>query len=85
MTWLVTGGAGYIGAHVVAAMLDAGERVVVLDDLTTGDPARLPDVPLLQGSVLDRAFLDRVLADHRVSFVHLHNAGPGCFAARVDR
>ena len=34
MTWLVTGGAGYIGAHVVAAMRDAGEMVVVLDDLS---------------------------------------------------
>src|SRR5438128_4880906 len=36
MTVLVTGGAGYIGSHMVHALLDAGERVVVLDNLTTG-------------------------------------------------
>ncbi len=43
MTWLITGGAGYIGAHVVRAMAGAGERVVALDDLSAGVPARLPD------------------------------------------
>ena len=42
MTWLITGGAGYIGAHVARAMTGAGERVVVLDDLSSGVPARLP-------------------------------------------
>jgi UDP-glucose 4-epimerase len=48
MTWLITGGAGYIGAHVARAMADAGERVVALDDLSAGNPARLPaDVPLV--------------------------------------
>ncbi|MGK5530803.1 UDP-glucose 4-epimerase GalE [Streptomyces sp. URMC 129] len=73
MSWLITGGAGYIGAHVVRAMRDAGERVVVLDDLSTGIAARLaPDVPLVTGSVLDRALLDRTLAAHGVTgVVHL--------------
>jgi UDP-glucose 4-epimerase len=44
MSWLVTGGAGYIGAHIVSAMTAAGEHVVVLDDLSSGDPARIPGV-----------------------------------------
>ncbi|MGA6170610.1 UDP-glucose 4-epimerase GalE [Streptomyces sp. NPDC012600] len=73
MTWLITGGAGYIGAHVAHAMVAAGERVVVLDDRSTGVVERLPDaVTLVEGSVSDRALLDRVLAGHAVSgVVHL--------------
>ncbi|MFI9154950.1 UDP-glucose 4-epimerase GalE [Streptomyces sp. NPDC053367] len=73
MTWLITGGAGYIGAHVARAMAAAGERVVALDDLSAGVPARLPDgVPLVQGSSLDADLLRRVFAEHRVTgVVHL--------------
>ncbi|MCZ9339041.1 NAD-dependent epimerase/dehydratase family protein, partial [Streptomyces sp. TRM76130] len=67
---LITGGAGYIGAHVVRAMTEAGERTVVYDDLSTGVPARLPaDVPLVEGSVLDADRIRRALADHRVTGV----------------
>ncbi|WP_329612797.1 UDP-glucose 4-epimerase GalE [Streptomyces brevispora] len=73
MTWLITGGAGYIGAHVVRAVEGAGEQVVVLDDLSTGDPDRLPaGVPLVRGSTADRATLDRVPAEHAVTgVIHL--------------
>ncbi|UPZ27834.1 UDP-glucose 4-epimerase GalE [Streptomyces sp. LRE541] len=73
MTWLITGGAGYIGAHVARAMAEAGERVLVLDDLSAGVPARLPDgIPLVQGSSLDGELLKRVLAEHAVTgVVHL--------------
>ncbi|MEU0673682.1 UDP-glucose 4-epimerase GalE [Streptomyces sp. NPDC006172] len=73
MTWLITGGAGYIGAHVAHTMTAAGEPVVVLDDLSTGDPARLPaDVPLVTGGTADPDLLKRVLADHRVTgVIHL--------------
>ncbi|WP_335932898.1 UDP-glucose 4-epimerase GalE [Streptomyces sp. PTD5-9] len=73
MTWLITGGAGYIGAHVVRSMTGAGERVVVLDDLSTGAVGRLPaDVPLVRGSAADRALLDEVLERHAVTgVVHL--------------
>ncbi|MEU0969784.1 UDP-glucose 4-epimerase GalE [Streptomyces sp. NPDC005917] len=64
MTWLITGGAGFIGAHVVRAMLAAGERVAVYDDLSTGDPARVPDgVTFVKGSVLDGTLLRRTLSD----------------------
>ncbi|MFE0764952.1 UDP-glucose 4-epimerase GalE [Streptomyces smyrnaeus] len=73
MTWLITGGAGYIGAHVARAMTAAGERAVALDDLSSGLAERLPaEVPLVRGSVLDRPSLDRVLAEHDVSgVIHL--------------
>ncbi|WP_405983903.1 UDP-glucose 4-epimerase GalE [Streptomyces sp. NBC_00872] len=73
MTWLITGGAGYIGAHVARAMTAAGERVVVLDDLSTGVPERLPaGIPLVRGSLLDRDVVDRTLAAHQVTgVVHL--------------
>ncbi|MFF3935740.1 UDP-glucose 4-epimerase GalE [Streptomyces phaeofaciens] len=73
MTWLITGGAGYIGAHVARAMTGAGERVVVLDDLSSGVPARLPaDVPLVEGSSLDAGLLEHVLGEHAVTgVVHL--------------
>ncbi|GAA2457519.1 UDP-glucose 4-epimerase GalE [Streptomyces glaucus] len=73
MTWLITGGAGYIGAHVVRAMTEAGERTVVYDDLSTGIAERLPDgVPLVVGSTLDGERVRRTLAGHRVTgVVHL--------------
>jgi UDP-glucose 4-epimerase len=69
MTWLVTGGAGYIGAHVVRALREDGVDVVVLDDLSTGDASRIGDTPLVRASLLDRAAVDRVLVEHEVSGV----------------
>ncbi|MGP4084650.1 UDP-glucose 4-epimerase GalE [Streptomyces sp. KR55] len=73
MTWLITGGAGYIGAHVVRAMTEAGEQAVVYDDLSTGIAERVPDgVPLVVGSTLDGELLGRVLTEHSVTgVVHL--------------
>ncbi|MBL1092373.1 UDP-glucose 4-epimerase GalE [Streptomyces sp. NPDC001739] len=73
MSYLITGGAGYIGSHVVRALRQAGERVVVLDDLTTGVAARIPEgVPLVVGSTLNRALLDAAIAEHGVTdVVHL--------------
>ncbi|SDK69743.1 UDP-glucose 4-epimerase GalE [Streptomyces indicus] len=73
MTWLITGGAGYIGAHVVRAMLAAGEQAVVFDDLSTGVAERVPaGVPFVEGTVLDRDALDKAIAEHGVTgVVHL--------------
>ncbi|MFQ1003539.1 NAD-dependent epimerase/dehydratase family protein [Modestobacter sp. SSW1-42] len=75
MSWLVTGGAGYLGAHVVHALAGSGGQVVVLDDLSTGDAGRLdrlPAVPLVVGSVRDRGLVRRVLREHAVrGVVHL--------------
>jgi UDP-glucose 4-epimerase len=67
---MITGGAGYIGAHVVRAMRAAGESVVVYDDLSTGDAKRVPDeVPLVAASVLDRPRLTEAIAEHQVTGV----------------
>jgi UDP-glucose 4-epimerase len=72
-TWLLTGGAGYIGSHVARALLRAGHRVVVLDDLSSGDAGRVPvGVPLAVASVSDEQAVRRVLREHRVDgVVHL--------------
>ncbi|MCW3845310.1 UDP-glucose 4-epimerase GalE [Micromonospora yasonensis] len=75
MTWLVTGGAGYVGGAVVQALLSTGRRVVVLDDLSRGDPAAVPvEVPLVRASVTDKAAVRRALVEHAVTGV-IHLAG----------
>jgi UDP-glucose 4-epimerase len=75
MTWLVTGGAGYVGTHVVRAMTAAGHRTVVLDDLSTGVRDRVPaDVPLVVGSVLDPEAVEAVLRGGDIQGV-VHLAG----------
>ena len=85
MTWLITGGAGYIGAHVVRAMTEAGERTVVYDDLSTGIAERVPDgVPLVVGSTLDGERVARALRDHRVTGV-VHLAAKKQVGESVDR
>jgi UDP-glucose 4-epimerase len=62
MTWLVTGGAGYIGSHVVRALVESGRTVVVLDDLSSGHREFIPlEVTLVNGSVVDRAVVDSAL------------------------
>ncbi|MBT2449151.1 UDP-glucose 4-epimerase GalE [Streptomyces sp. ISL-43] len=85
MTFLITGGAGYIGAHVVRAMLLAGEEVVVLDDLSTGNADRVPEgVPLVVGSVLDRQILDETFARHEITGV-VHLAGKKQVGESVEK
>ncbi|MFD9796503.1 UDP-glucose 4-epimerase GalE [Streptomyces sp. NPDC059070] len=85
MTWMITGGAGYIGSHVVKALVDGGDHVVVLDDLSTGDPARLPEgVRLERGTVLDRQVLDRVLRENDVDGV-IHIAAKKQVGESVER
>ena len=75
MTWLVTGGAGYIGAHVVRALLDSGMQAVVVDDLSSGHREFVPaDAPFVHGSILDGALMIRALEEHHVTGV-IHVAG----------
>jgi UDP-glucose 4-epimerase len=71
--WLVTGGAGYIGSHVLHALRAAGERVVALDDLSTGRRSRVPaGVPLVVASVSDQRLVRETLRKYRLGgVVHL--------------
>jgi UDP-glucose 4-epimerase len=75
MSVLVTGGAGYIGSHMVLALTDAGEDVVVLDNLSTGHWwAISPKARLVEGDIGNEELLDRLMAEHRFDAV-VHFAG----------
>ncbi|HEY0328650.1 MAG TPA: UDP-glucose 4-epimerase GalE [Rhodopseudomonas sp.] len=75
MTVLVTGGAGYIGSHMVLALVEAGESVVVIDNLSRGFSAMLPrGVPLFIGEAGDENLVEGVIAAHGVSSI-IHFAG----------
>ncbi|MBV1705820.1 MAG: UDP-glucose 4-epimerase GalE [Hyphomicrobiales bacterium] len=70
MTVLVTGGAGYIGGHMVLALRDAGEAVVVVDDLSTGFRWAVPsDVTFYQGDFGDQTLMQQVLTAHKVDAI----------------
>lgn len=70
MTVLVTGGAGYIGSHMMYRLADVGEPAVVIDNLQTGFRQSLPQgVPFYQGSVADKALVARVVRDHGIETV----------------
>jgi UDP-glucose 4-epimerase len=66
---LVTGGAGYIGSHVLLQLQERGERVVALDNLYTGFRQAVRDAPFVLGDVGDRALLSEVLRAHEVDTV----------------
>lgn len=72
MTWLVTGGAGYIGAHVVGSLLRSGHQVVVIDDMSTGRAEVVPaGVPLVTGSILDPVALDEAFSHGVTGVIHI--------------
>ena len=75
-TILVTGGAGYIGSHVARQLREAGERVVILDDLSTGFESATLGAPLVVGNTGDREVVAKLIDEHRVETV-MH------FAART--
>lgn len=85
MTWLVTGGAGYIGAHVVRSFQEAGVAVVVLDDLSSGFDGFVPEgVAIVRGSILDGELVERTLREHAVVGV-VHVAGYKYAGVSVQR
>ncbi|NNK46153.1 MAG: UDP-glucose 4-epimerase GalE [Altererythrobacter sp.] len=72
---LVTGGAGYIGSHAVLALVDAGWKVSVIDDLSTGFRFATPDgVPLYEGDIADAELLARIVAEQGTKAI-MHFAG----------
>jgi UDP-glucose 4-epimerase len=75
MKWLVTGGAGFIGGHVVHALLSRGYEAIVLDDFSTGRPAFVPaGVSVVEGTLLAPAVFARALAEPGITGV-IHIAG----------
>ena len=72
MSWLVTGGSGYIGAHVVDALAARGEQSVVLDDFSTGEQGRTGDAVVVEGSILDQDLVRRTIKDNSVrGIIHI--------------
>jgi len=77
MAVLVTGGAGYIGSHMVLALIDASEQVVVIDDLSTGFKRAVhPKAKLIVGDIADGALVSRLISEHKIDAI-IH------FAARI--
>lgn len=75
MTWLVTGGAGYIGSHVVRAFVGEGMPAVVIDDLSTGHRSFVrEDIPFYEGSILQGELLDQIFTEEQIAGV-VHLAG----------
>ena len=84
-TWMLTGGAGYIGAHVLRALQASGRNVVVLDDLSTGLERKVPEgVPLIQANVADRKAVADALREFDVTGV-VHLAAKKAVGESVER
>ena len=73
MTWLVTGGAGYIGSHLVTELQSHGERVIVLDNLSSGSRKRLRENTLfVNGDINDSSVLDKIFSENKIAgVIHL--------------
>jgi UDP-glucose 4-epimerase len=75
MAVLVTGGAGYIGSHMVLGLIERGDDVVVLDNLTTGVASQVsPDAAFVEGDIRDQDLVESILRDRKVDAV-VHFAG----------
>jgi UDP-glucose 4-epimerase len=75
MSVLVTGGAGYIGSHMVRELLDAGEQIIVIDNLSTGFQSAVPDgVTLIVGDTGDQILVSRLIREYGIKAI-IHFAG----------
>jgi UDP-glucose 4-epimerase len=82
---MVTGGAGYIGSHMTYALLERGEEVVVLDNLTTGVRELVsPKAVFVEGDVADKTLVKDLLSRHRIDAV-IHFAGSVIVPESVER
>lgn len=84
MTWLVTGGAGYIGSHVVRALQEAGLEAVVVDDLSSGHREFVTGAPFVEATILDGERLLDTIDRHGVTGV-IHIAGFKYAGVSVER
>src|SRR5918993_2756216 len=83
--WLLTGGAGYIGAHIVRAFGERGIGVVVLDDLSAGVRENVPaDVPFVEARLQDADAVRAMVREHAVTGV-LHLAAKKAVGESVER
>ncbi len=85
MSILITGGAGYIGSHMAYRLLDAGEDIVVLDNLSTGVEKNLPrNIAFARGDIADQALVSRLIETHKVDSV-IHFAGSVVVPESVEK
>ena len=85
MSWLITGGAGYIGAHVVKSSLKSGRQVIVLDDLSTGVADRVPSgIEIEKVTLSDAGAIEAVFAKHEIQGV-IHLAAKKKVGESVER
>ena len=85
MSILITGGAGYIGSHMAHRLIEAGEDVVVLDNLSTGVEKNLPqNIRFIRGDIADQTLVSRIIETHKVDSV-IHFAGSVVVPESVEK
>src|ERR1043165_6174630 len=85
MSILITGGAGYIGSHMAHHLLEAGEEIVVLENLSTGVEKNPPaGTPFIRGDIADQALVSKLIDTHKIDSV-IHFAGSVVVPESVEK